>query len=177
MEEGCTGVESDSLIFHRGIGKLYKLNCQWSDKNTAYAAGGKYALLDGRRGSKNDFSDGRWQGYLGSDINVELDFGEVTTISKITMGFGQLMRYGILFPGKIEISTSADGINYPLINVTVNTIDPKIEERVTHDYLIDLNGVNTRYVKVVAKNSGPLPEWHYAKGKPSWLFADEIIVE
>ncbi len=80
---GGLGVESDSLIFHRGIGKLYKLNCQWSDKNTAYAAGGKYALLDGRRGSKNDFSDGRWQGYLGSDINVELDFGEVTTISKL----------------------------------------------------------------------------------------------
>ena len=54
--------------------------------------------LDGRRGSKGNFSDGRWQGYLGSDINIELDFGETTTLSKVTMGFGQLMRYGILFP-------------------------------------------------------------------------------
>jgi hexosaminidase len=170
-------VQGDSLIFHKGIGKLYKLNCKWSEKNIAYAARGKYALLDGRRGNKNDFSDGRWQGYLGSDINIELDLGEETTVSKITMGLGQLMRYGIMFPSKIEVSTSTDGVNYNLTDSAINTIDPKIEERLTHDYVINLNGVKTRYLKIVAKNPGPLPDWHYAKGQPSWLFADEIIVE
>ena len=170
-------VVSDSLIYHKGIGKLYRLNSKWSTERAAYAAGGELGLLDGRRGSRNDFSDGAWQAYFGSDINIELDMGAVTDINKITMGFGQLMRYGILFPKQIEVSTSPDGINYTLVKTVENTLDPKTEERQTHDYVIALNGIRSRYVKIIARSTGPLPDWHYAKGHTSWLFADEIIVE
>ena len=37
--------------------------------------------------------------------------------------------------------------------------------------------VTARHLRVVAKNPGPLPEWHLAKGNDSWLFCDEVIVE
>lgn len=170
------GVESDSLIFHKGIGKLCKLNIPWYADNATYAARGKYGLVDGRRGNKNNFSDGRWQAYLGTDIDIELDLGVNTTVNKVVMGFAQLMRYGILFPKEILVSTSSDGKKYKLLKTETNTIDANTEERMTHDYVIPLN-ITTRYLKITAKNSGLLPEWHYAKGKPSWLFADEIVVE
>lgn len=171
-------VHADSFIFHRGIGKLYKLNTPWHADNANYAARGALALLDGRRGTFSNFSDGRWQGYSNSsDINIELDMGEVTPLNKLTMGFAQLMRYGILYPKQIEVSTSSDGINYTLVQTVQNTIEGNTEARSTHDYVIPLSGISTRYVKVVAKSIGPLPEWHYSKGTTSWLFADEIIVE
>ncbi len=170
-------VQADSLIFHKAIGKLYKLNSTWNGDSHAYAARGKYGLLDGRRGSRNNFNDGAWQAYLGSDIALELDFGEPIPVSKITMGFAQLMRYGILYPKQIEISVSPDGINYTLIKTEANTLNLNMEARSTHDYVIPLDGANSRYFKIIARTQGALPEWHYAKGKPSWLFADEIMVE
>ncbi len=176
-KEKVYDVYADSFIFHKGIGKLYKLNSKWNTENVAYAARGEMGLLDGRRGSRNDFSDGRWQGYQLSDIDVELDLEEIIPVSKITIGFGQLMRYGILLPKQIEVSTSLDGKNYTLAKTVENNINPNTEERVTHDFVVALDGVQSRYLKVVAKSTGPLPEWHYAKGHPSWLFADEVVVE
>ncbi|MFN8285961.1 MAG: family 20 glycosylhydrolase [Chitinophagales bacterium] len=171
------GVEQDSLLFHKGIGTLYKLNTKWYAENPTYAARGKYALLDGRRGNPNNFSDGRWQGYFGTDIDIELDLGKTQTLNQLSMNFGQLMRYGILYPAQVQVSTSPDGINYKVINTISNTISANTEERSTHNFIIHLNGINTRYLQVVAKNAGLLPEWHYAKGNKSWLFADEIVVE
>lgn len=170
-------VESDSLIFHKSIGALLKLNCNWNTDNPVYAARGELGLLDGRRGGKNNFNDGRWQAYFGGDINIELDFAEVLPVNKITMGFAQLMRYGILYPTQIEVSTSIDGTNYTLIKRVTNTIDPNTEKRSTNDFLIPLDSIHTRYLKIVAKNISVLPEWHYAKGKTGWLYSDEIIVD
>ncbi len=170
-------VQSDSLIFHKCIGALHKLNCKWNVDNPVYAARGEFGLLDGRRGDKSNFNDGRWQAYFGGDINIELDFDEVIPINKITMGFAQLMRYGILYPTQIEISTSTDGINYTLVKTEINTIEQNTEKRSTNDYIIPLDGIHSRYLKIVAKNISVLPEWHYAKGKTGWLYADEIIVE
>lgn len=175
MQQG--DIVSDSLIFHKGIGALYKLNCRWNTDNPVYAARGELGLLDGRRGSKKFFNDGRWQAYFGDDVDIELDFGQVIPLTKITIGFAQLMRYGILYPQQIEISTSADGITYSLIKTEVNTLEPNTEKRSTNDYVIPLSRNRSRYLKIVAKNISVLPEWHYAKGKTAWLYADEIIVE
>ena len=170
-------VQSDSFVFHKGIGKLYKLNSTWNtEHNIAYAARGKFALVDDRRGNPNNFSDGVWQGYWGNDIDIELDLGQPTQVSRLSMRFGQLMRYGILYPRQIEIGISNDGINYQPIETIANNIDPNTEERSIHDFVAAL-GISTRYIKVVARNPGLLPEWHYAKGNKSWLFADEIVVE
>lgn len=167
----------DSFVFHKGIGALHKLNSKWNTDNNAWAARGRYALLDGRRGSKNTFNDNRWQAYFGSDIDIELDFKTPTPLRKITMGFGRLMLYGILFPKQIELYTSADGINYSLLKTELNTEEQNAKERATHDYVIDINGTTTRCLKVIARSVGPLPDWHYSKGTTSWLMADEVVVE
>jgi len=170
-------LQRDSFIFHKGIGALYRLNSKWNIDNPVYAARGVLGLLDGRRGGKGNFNDGRWQAYFGGDIDIELDLREVKNLSKITMGFAQLMRYGILYPTQIEVSTSEDGLKYNLVKIIPNTIEPNTTERSTHDYVIPMEKVRTRFIKLVAKNIGVLPEWHYAKGKTGWLYADEIIVE
>ena len=51
---------------------------------------------------------------------------------------------------------------------------------------IQLNDIQTfsqpvnklgRFVRVKANNYGPAPYWHFAADNPSWIFADEVIVE
>ena len=33
-----------------------------------------------------------------------------------------------------------------------------------------------RFVRLVALNSGPCPDWHDAASSPSWMFLDELVV-
>ncbi len=45
-------------------------------------------------------------------------------------------------------------------------------------FYLNLENLNTRYIKIVAVNYGNLPTWHPAENKyPSMLFADEIILK
>jgi hypothetical protein len=32
-------------------------------------------------------------------------------------------------------------------------------------------------VKIIARNYGPIPNWHPGAGGKAWTFADEIIIE
>ena len=42
-----------------------------------------------------------------------------------------------------------------------------------------MNGYSARYVKIVAKNFGDLPNWHPGAGYEgkAWLFVDEIEIK
>jgi hexosaminidase len=37
-------------------------------------------------------------------------------------------------------------------------------------------GTRARFVRITARNGGRLPAWHPGAGRPSWVFADEIVV-
>ena len=34
-----------------------------------------------------------------------------------------------------------------------------------------------RYIKIVAKNFGQLPEWHQGKGEDAFIFLDELEIK
>lgn len=165
------------LLFHKAIGKVKKLNTPFGDYKPKYSGGGTGALADGVLGSDNAYDDGRWQGYWGKDIDVELDLGGVTSVKTITMRFLHNANDWVLTPRTIEVYTSTDGSNWKLAHT--EQLDPDFRERGT---IIRTNALrnlklSTRYLRVVAKNPGPLPEWHLAKGNDSWMFCDEIVVE
>jgi hypothetical protein len=42
-----------------------------------------------------------------------------------------------------------------------------------------MGGYSARYVKIVAKNLGDLPEWHlgYPYNGKAWIFVDEIEIK
>jgi len=47
---------------------------------------------------------------------------------------------------------------------------------VIKDFEVKVN-TNARYVKVIAKNLGIIPQWHPGAGYLAYIFIDEIIVE
>ena len=165
------------LLFHKAIGKLKKLNTRYSDYNAKYSGGGDNALTDGVLGSDDTYTDGHWQGYWGKDVDVNLDLGTSTAVKNITMRFFHNANDWILTPQTIEIYTSADGKDWQLAHTEQFTPDFRDRGGFVRTLTIRNPKVTARHLRVVAKNPGPLPEWHLAKGNDSWLFCDEVIVE
>jgi len=140
-----------------------------------YADQGNNTLINGIHGKPN-WRLGNWQGYQGVDLVAILDFGQVKPIHKISLGALQDSRSWIVFPRYVQYWTSDDGINYKLASTVDTKIDIKDLTVQTQEFKADLN-TSARYIKVIAKQYGALPDWNEGKGNPSYIFADEITVE
>jgi putative alpha-1,2-mannosidase len=141
----------------------------------AYDGGGDEGLIDGLKGSSN-WKTGHWQGYQGADLIAVVDMGLSKDIKSVSLGTLQDVGSWIVFPKDVEYWVSDDNKNFKLV-ATVNTkVDVKDLKAQTQEFKADLN-VKARYIKLVAKQYGPLPDWHESKGQPSYIFADEITVE
>jgi len=141
-----------------------------------YKAGGNMTLVDGKTGSP-DFTDGKWQGFEGKDMEVVIDIGRVMPVWRITASFLQSLSVWIFHPIEISFSISTDGKKYQMMSVIDNypdraTINDGIKYFETLVY-----GAPARYVRVKAKSIGLCPPWHQGAGSAAWLFADEVIVE
>ena len=61
---------------------------------------------------------------------------------------------------------------------TINNPFPLAKDSKVNDiqfFKLNFEKRNTRYIKVRATNK-KTPYWHHAAGLPSWIFADEIII-
>ena len=140
-----------------------------------YAAGGNIALIDGIRGPK-DWRTGGWQGYHGTDVLATVDLGSVKTLKRLGLGVLQDEKSWIWFPASVQFAWSTNGRTWSSATVE-NTIPRDKEGSLTTDLMTGPLNKQARYIKVIAKNAGPCPEWHPGKGEPSWIFTDELVIE
>ena len=140
-----------------------------------YADEGANTLINGIRGKVN-WRLGNWQGYQGNDLIAVVDIGQVKPVNQVSLGTLQDSGAWIVFPQYVEYWTSDDGINFKLATTVKTKVDVKDTKVQIQDFTAPLN-TSTRFIKLVAKQYGPLPEWHESKGSPSYIFADEIIIE
>ncbi|MDD4847838.1 MAG: glycoside hydrolase family 20 zincin-like fold domain-containing protein [Bacteroidales bacterium] len=164
------------ILCHKGMGHLKKINSIYSTYRPEYSAGGDNGLLDGVVGS-DSYKDGCWQGYQGQNIDVEIDLVTPTDIQSISGRFLQNTFDWILSPVKVEVYSSKDGIHYQLEKSQTLSPDFRRSGNIINSFSINNLQLKTRYLKVVAENPGPLPEWHPSKGEASYIFMDEIVIE
>jgi predicted alpha-1,2-mannosidase len=154
----------------------YSINIK-SVYNPQYHAGGPEGLLDGILGTEN-WRKGDWQGYQSQDFEAVVDLKEVKNISEISARFLQDQRSWILMPTKVDYYVSDDNVNFMYFGSVNNTLDPKLEENTILNFTSNENKEKkARYVKVIAKNFGKLPEWHQGAGGDAFIFVDEILVK
>ena len=168
-----SAVNERKIRVHLATGKPVTYTNPYSDK---YTGGGKFALVNGIRGA-NNLSDGSWQGFEGNDLIADIDLGSVQTIKKLTVGALQATGSWIFLPTRVDFSLARDPGSFTPAGTVNNTIDPKDANRQIHDFSVDVQSQQARYIRVTAKNIGKCPDWHAGKGNPAWLFVDEIIVE
>jgi predicted alpha-1,2-mannosidase len=143
-----------------------------------YNAGGNNALIDGIRGTK-DFRTGAWQGYQDTDLVAIVDLGSIKPFNTVKVSFLQDQRSWIFYPTEVECYVAPGKTFYKnlpkqIIDATVQSDEPEIKT-----IQFNMNGYSSRYIKIVAKNLGNLPEWHLGapfNGK-AWIFVDEITIE
>jgi hypothetical protein len=139
-----------------------------------YTAGGNDALIDGLYGNIN-WRIGSWQGFQGNDLEAVLDLGQSKPIKKISIETLQDTGAWIVFPKAVEYLISDDGLNFKqaaILTTKINIKDLAVQKQ---SFTANLN-TKARYIKVIAHQYGPLPDWHESKGEPSYIFADEITV-
>ena len=164
------------FCYHKGMGKLKQLNSAAGNYRPEYSGGGDNALLDGNLGS-DDYRDGHWQGFYGIDADLELDFGMYQRIDALNIGFLVNAHDWIMRPNVVEVQTSNDGTSYKVYK----TFNLKTETPLTGNHVFrerfDLPNLSTRYLRIVVKNPGKLPEGLPGAGYDSWIFMDEVMVE
>lgn len=161
------------IVFHKGIGKNSHLEEPPSHK---YPAHGAMSLLDGLMGSEN-YRDGYWIGFQGSDMNFEVDLGNVEEINSIGVSFYQNTGKWIFMPEKITIKILDE--NQKLVAKTVldPDITPEVKGTIIDEVKADFEEVSGRYIQVYAKNMKTLPKWHEGAGGKAWIFVDEVVIE
>ncbi|MDX9855168.1 MAG: discoidin domain-containing protein, partial [Tenuifilaceae bacterium] len=165
---------------HTVEGSFFKINLSWdidikSKCSRQYTAGGPEGLIDGIRGAAN-FRLGGWQGYQNQDFEAVVDLGSVQPISRLAAGFHQDARSWIMMPKCVEFWVSHDGQQFTLAATVGHTVADNNMEPVSADLSASVTS-SGRYVKVVARNYGALPQWHLGAGFPAFIFIDEIMVE
>jgi hypothetical protein len=161
-------------------GNFKRIVSDWNIKinvpyDNQYAAGGDRALIDQLRGGA-DFRTGAWQGYYGKDVSVEIDFNKKKKINTIKVGFLQDIKSWIWMPVEVSFMVSSDGINWFTVHTEKSSTPIDQYGAVIKEFKC-VKAIDTRYLKIEAKNRGFCPDWHLGAGYPSWIFADEIVVE
>lgn len=142
-----------------------------------YSGGGIYALEDDKFGNLN-FGDGNWQGYRNNGLDVVIDLGKVQKVTRVSGNFLSNHEGWTFLPQTFIVSTSDDMQEYTIQGKLERETATEFMEPGIHMITIDGFEVMARYIRVKASSIGPAPEWlEQAKGRPTWLFIDEIIIE
>jgi hypothetical protein len=163
-----------TVTFHKiPDGRRITLSAKYANQ---YNAGGNDALIDTLRGG-TDFRNGRWQGYLGTDLTAIVDLGSVQDVRQVSMGFLQDAGSWILMPKRVRFEVSEDGTTYSSIGIATHDIPDRESGTITRDLSVTAaSPLRARYVRVTVERYGRLPDWHPGKGEESWFFADEIVI-
>lgn len=164
-------INERTIVVNLASGKPVKVVKPYSFK---YPGTGDQAMTDGLVGTSS--LKAGWQGYEGSDMEVIIDLLQPTEIHKINTTFIQMLGSWVLYPLDVEYMISTDGNNWKSVG-TIHTEPQPSRSKADRDFAAEFTTQSARYIKVMAKSNGTLPDWHEYKGQPCWIFADEVRVE
>ena len=167
------GKFKQEIIKHIANGKKVNYIIPYSKH---YKGTGDNNLTDGLLGSIENFRDGYYQGFWGTNFEVIIDLEEITEFSEIHSTFFQNYLSWIILPTTVTYAVSNDGENFTKLSTQKNNISAMKEGKIQKDFALKTKKTSTKYIKVTALNFGKLPNEHPAAGAEAWIFVDEIIV-
>ena len=167
---GESKIFKDSVKFSKGTAHPVSLLSNPAPKYT----NPPMTLADGQTGGEN-WNSNKWIGYNGTDAIVVLDLENPVEISNVSTNTNVDTNSHIFDIRKISVSVSDDGENWKDV---ISEEYPELSGRTRqiNNHSVSFNPVTTRYVKVAMEPEKSVPSWHQAKGKPAFIFIDEITV-
>lgn len=139
--------------------------------NKSYSAGGAFTLVDGVQNDKGMLKSMQFLGFNGADMEAIIDLGHKDSIQTITLHAFEQTGSWIYSPAEVSFYLSDDGVRFTLLETL------KKGKGVKNLVFETTPASLTRFIKVVAKNYGPIPTGQPGGGNNAWLFVDEIEVK
>jgi len=146
-------------------------------KPKKYAGENPQTLTDGALGGNNFYAN--WLGFEGNDLEAVIDLEGQQSISSISTAFLQVTNHIVFYPTEVSYYGSNDGKSYTILG-TVKNQYPLIKKSKVNDiqyFDLKIKPTKARYIKIHAKSHKNAPYWHHGAGLPSWIFADEVIID
>lgn len=161
---------TENFRFNKATGK--KISLTTLPSNNFPGNGGAFGLVNGAQSQKGINSD-EWLGWQGADMEAMIDMGNPDTLSEVSLHVLDLHRNRCYAPSAVEIFGSSDGILFSSLGKT-SIFRPEVENMGIMS--ISFPPVLYRYVKILAKNYGTIPEGQPGAGNPARLLTDEIQI-
>ena len=144
--------------------------------NEKYKFEGKNTLIDGLAGSRN-YRTGRWIAFYQNDLEAVIDLQQETPISKAWVRTYVEIGEEILDLRELSVAVSNDGKEYKEVKSEVYPAVSKEDKNGIYTHELSFDTVQARYVKITARPEYNIPAWHWGKGRPAFIFVDEIGLE
>ncbi|MFD2570328.1 family 20 glycosylhydrolase [Spirosoma soli] len=165
------GKLTQTFTLHKGKNKSYTYAIRPDADSDAQNA----KLTDGVRGD-TPRSLREWVYFFGPGMDVILDLGEVTSVTKVSLNFLKVILDKNFPPTSVDIAISKDGADFR------EAINQPVKYELTGPWDIlpvvaDFKTARARYVRIRASNAGVCPAGHPNAGAKTWFATDEIVVE
>ncbi len=168
-----SGVRSETYTRHLASGKKPVLSLDYSSR---FPGEGEYTLTNCRYGSKA-YGDGQWQGFLGSELVVDIDLGAVTDVSEVAVTSNHNPSVWLFMAEGLTVELSRDGKKFTPAATVKNETDQQTKGPIISELKATFAPVAARHVRARIKGLGKCPEWHVGSGAAAWLFVDEVVVK
>jgi len=145
--------------------------------DSQYAWRGTASLINNRRGDPTRNDAFEWRGVSGKDLCLTVDLGKTVSVSRVTIGFLHQTGAAAFLPTRVDLAVSTDGNAFRNAGHVTGTSLQREPRPFVKDYSVSPKNATGRFLRITAKNPGPVPDWHKAAGTPTFLLTDEIIIE
>ena len=111
-------------------------------------------------------------------MEAVIDLETSTSVSSISTAFLQVTNHVVFFPNSVSYYYSTDNKNFKKLGTVLND-EPLLKTSKINDikyFNLDFSEVKARYIKIKGSSMKEPPYWHHAAGNPSWIFADEVLI-
>ena len=138
-----------------------------------YPGDGAFTLVNGIQNTVGRSRSREFLGFLGTDSDAVIDLGTPTPISSVVVHAFHQPPSWIYKPSETEIWLSKDNKNFVKAGETENF---EGETGGNGTMKITFNPQTARYVRVIVRNFGEIPDGNPGAGTKAWLFVDEIEI-
>ncbi len=161
---------SETFFIHRAKGQPYTYTEKpRTDSDTKKLTDGQVAQAPQ--------SVREWVEVTGKDLDFTIDLGEIKPVTKVSANFLKKVLFGYFPPTSVEVALSKDGQDFKEAIAQPVTY-PLEGPWAIMPVVADFKTARARYVRVRAKNAGPMPAaLSFRPNKATTLAIDEVIVE
>jgi len=161
-----------TFIFNKATGKKISLKYEADSK---YPGDGAFTLVNGAQNEKGLARSREFLGFSGNDCEAVIDLGSSQKIKNVVVHTLNQTGGWIWRPMNVEVFVSDNGTDFNSAGLADDFVikNPGLGIGVMK---VEFAERTARYVKVVVKNWGKIPEGNPGANNKPWLFVDEIEV-